>query len=87
MELLQLLKDISNTERISEIEKREDGYEIRGDFEGNVTASWVRLDISGAGVVKYKSKEYYTKMIGFTSLPKGTLVELSFANGMYISKY
>jgi hypothetical protein len=87
MDLVNELKEISATDRIIDLERRQDGFEIKGDFEGNVTASWVKLDPSGAGIVVYKSKQYYTKTIGFTSLPKGTLVELSFANGTYISKY
>ena len=87
MDLVNELKEASTADRIADLERRQDGFEIKGDFEGSVTGSWVRLDSSGAGVVNYKSKQYYTKMIGLTSLPKGTLVELSFANGTYISKY
>ena len=87
MDLVNELKEASTADRIADLERRQDGFEIKGDFEGSVTGSWVRLDSSGAGVVNYKSKQYYTKMIGLTSLPKGTLGELSFANGTYISKY
>jgi len=87
MDLVNELREISIADRMLDLERRQDGYEIKGDFEGSVTGAWIRLDPSGAGVVNYKSKEYYTKMIGFTSLPRGTLVELSFANGTYISKY
>ena len=60
---------------------------IEGDFEGSVTGYWVRLDASGAGIVSYNRKEYTTKPIGFTSLPKGVEVELSHATGVYYSKF
>ena len=32
-------------------------------------------------------QEYKTKRIGFTSIPAGTSVELSFGNGVYYSKW
>ena len=57
------------------------------DFKGSVTGYWVRLDESGAGVVSYNNKEYVTKPIGFVSIPSGLEVELSYANGVYYSKY
>ena len=59
----------------------------QGDFEGSVTAYWQTLDKYGAGLVLYKGKLYPTKPIGFLSLSKGTEVELSFANGIYYSKF
>ena len=85
--LIRQLKDMAIADRMVELERRQDGFEIKGDFEGNVTASWVKFDTSGVGIVNYKGKEYRTKTIGFTSLPKDSLVELSFAKGTYISKY
>ena len=87
MDLLDSLLSISTAERLMQIEKREDGTLIQGDFEGNVTGYWVKLDKNGAGIVSYKRKQYVTKPIGFTSLPKGTEVELSHANGVYYSKF
>jgi hypothetical protein len=60
---------------------------IQGDFEGSVTAYWVRLAENGAGVVRYNNKEYVTKPIGFTSIPAGHQVELSHANGIYYSNW
>ena len=73
--------------RTLEIERRAKGVVIEGDFEGNVTGYWVRLDENAAGIVSYNQKEYKTKALGFTSLPAGTEVELSHANGVYYSKF
>ena len=87
MSILNTLIEINDSERFSELEKRESGVTIKGDFEGSVTGHWVRLGQNGEGVVLYNNKEYKTKPIGFTSIPKGIEVELSHANGMYYSKY
>ena len=84
---MQALRDSSAAERMVSLERMEKGYSVEGDFEGNVTGSWVRLDESGAGVVRFNHKEYKTENIGFVSLPKGTMVELSYADGKYFSKY
>lgn len=87
MELLNTLLQRSTAERYLQLERREKGNVIEGDFEGSVTGYWVKLDKNGGGVVSYSKKEYVTKPIGFTSLPTGTEVELSFANGVYYSKF
>jgi len=81
------LIDRSNAERLVDLQRRERGSFIEGDFEGSVTGYWVKLDNNGAGVVAYNKKQYVTKPIGFTSLPAGTEVELSHANGVYYSKF
>jgi len=86
-ELIQALRDISYAERLVAVERRDSGRTVEGDFEGSVTGYWVRLDESGAGVVTFNRKEYMTETIGFVSLPKGTVVELSYADGKYFSKY
>ena len=82
-----MLQEISNAERIADIERRSSAEIIKGDFEGSVTGYWDILNEDGAGVVEYAGKKYYTSTIGFVSLPKGTAVELSFADGVYYSKY
>ena len=87
MDLLSNLKEISTAERLQAVEEREKGWQVKGDFEGSVTGHWIRLDDSGAGIVKFNNKEYVTETIGFVSVPKGTTVELSFADGTYYSKY
>ena len=87
MELIQELKDVSLAERLNAVEARERGWTVKGDFEGSVTGYWVRLAESGAGIVKFNNKEYVTQTIGFVSVPAGTAVELSFADGTYFSKY
>ena len=87
MDLLQSLLDISLTDRIVQVEKLEKKEAISGDFEGSVRGTWVKLGEDGTGVVAYNDKQYKTKPIGLTSLPAGTEVELSFAKGVYYSKY
>ena len=87
MNLINMLTEISDAERVVDVERREKGYIIEGDFEGSVTGYWVRLDESGAGIVTYNNKEYTTETVGFVSVPAGTVVELSFADGVYFSKY
>ena len=87
MALIDDLKEISMAERIADVERRDKGYLVEGDFEGSVTGYWVKLDESGAGIVTFNNKQYVTETIGFVSVPKGTAVELSFADGTYFSKY
>ena len=82
MNLLELV----NRNRLDRIEAGGvDG--VRGDFSGSVTGSWVRLEEDGTGVVRYNSKLYKTKRLGFTSIPSGTTVQLSFAGGIYYSQW
>ena len=85
--LADQLKAISTNNRISSLQARVEGEVIKGDFAGSVTGFWEKLGDSGEGIVKYKSKSYVTKPIGFTSIPSGTEVELSYANGIYYSKF
>lgn len=89
MNLLNRTLEIQRANRLLDLEKRmkKDG-DISGDFAGSVHARWVRLDAeTGAGVVNYKDREYQTIVIGATSLPKGALVELTYANGYYYSDW
>lgn len=85
--LADQLKDIGINNRISSLQSRAGGEVIKGDFTGSVTGVWERLGNSGEGIVKYRSKSYVTSPIGFTSIPAGTEVELSYANGIYYSKF
>jgi len=77
----------NTTNRLVELERREMGVQVTGDFEGNVTGYWIRLDPSGAGIVEYNGKKYTVKTVGFTSASKGTEVELSYAQGIYYAKF
>ena len=85
--MIENLKSLSLSNRVLDLERRESDITIGGDFEGSVTGYWVRLGLMGEGVVSYNNKEYKTKTIGFVSIPAGTEVELSFANGVYYSKF
>lgn len=87
MTLLQNLRDVSAAMRLVHLEMLASDEVIEGDFKGSVTGKWVQLAPNGSGVVEYNSKLYYTKPIGFTSIPAGTAVELTFANGVYYSKW
>ena len=87
MSLLNLAIESSLVNRLVDLERRASVVTIKGDFEGSVTGFWVRLGTNGEGIVKYNSKDYVTQPIGFVSAPVGTEVELSFANGVYYSKF
>lgn len=87
MALLDSLKKISLAHRLTELEFRASDVTIAGDFSGSVTGFWIKLGDRGEGLVKYNNKIYVTKPIGFTSIPKSTEVELSYANGIYYSKF
>ncbi len=85
--IFQELQRRSTANRIVSLQQRASDVTIQGDFSGSVTGAWIKLGDSGEGLVKYKSKTYATQPIGFTSIPKGTEVELSYANGIYYSKF
>lgn len=85
--MINQLIEISNANRFLDLERRASDVTITGDFSGSVTGKWVRLGLRGEGIVSYNNKEYTTKPIGFTSVPSGKEVELSFANGIYYSKF
>ena len=84
---IETLKAISVANRLAFLEDKAKDIVIKGDFEGSVTGYWSRLGDSGEGVVSYNKKEYIAKPIGFVSLPAGTEVELSYANGIYYAKF
>jgi hypothetical protein len=85
--MINELINLSDTNRILDLERLSTGAAIKGDFDGSVTGSWVKLGERGEGIVSYNDKQYTTKPLGFVSIPAGTEVELSFANGVYYSKY
>ena len=87
MDLLKRTLQSNLAARVIELERREEGAAPRGDFEGSVTGYWKKLGERGVGLVEYKGKVYKTRPIGFMSLPKGTEVELTYANGVYYSKF
>lgn len=87
MELLNNLIALADAERITDLERLSSNELIEGDFKGSVTGKWVRLDQSGAGVAEYNSKQYYTKPLGFASIPAGTAVEMTYAEGVYYTKW
>lgn len=87
MSLLDDLKQYSDVFRVADLERLASSELIEGDFSGSVTGKWVKLDQTGAGIVEYNSKQYTTKPIGFTSVPAGTAVEMTYANGVYYSKW
>ena len=87
MALLDEILNMSSANRLIDLERLDSKQIIEGDFEGSVTGRWVKLDATGAGIVEHDSKQYVTKPIGFTSLPAGTAVEMSFAKGVYYSKW
>lgn len=87
MSILNKLIETSSAMRVTKLEFLQDNVVVKGDFEGSVTGYWKELAPNGTGVVIFNKKEYATKPVGFTSLPAGTEVELSHANGTYYSKF
>jgi len=85
--MIEDLKQISQANRLIDLESRESDVTVKGDFVGNVTGVWVTIGTMGEGIVNYNGKQYKTKTLGLASLPPGTEVELSFANGIYYSKF
>jgi len=85
--ILDRLLNVSTANRLVDLEFRASDTTIQGDFVGSVTGKWVKLGSRGEGVVSYNNKLYPTKPIGFVSIPAGTEVELSYANGIYYSKF
>lgn len=85
--LLNTLRSISRAERVTALEYRSRGSLRKPDFEGVVYGSWAGLNPLSAGLVSYKGKTYKTKMLGFTSLPKGARVQLSYVDGIYYSSW
>lgn len=85
--IIASLQNRNTANRLATLRDRAEDVIIQGDFSGSVNGTWVKLGDSGEGLVKYKSKTYATQPIGFTSIPKGTEVELSYANGIYYSKF
>ncbi len=86
-DLLKRTQEENLKSRIIELERRLEGAKPSGDFTGSVTGYWKQLSPLGVGLVEHKGKVYKTRPIGFMSLPKGTEVELTFANGVYYSKF
>ena len=87
MPILDTLLEIHAANRVADVEKRESGQSIKGDFEGSVTGKWVKLGSDGEGIVSYNNKQYVTKPMGFTSIAAGSPVILSHANGVYFSQW
>ena len=85
--MLNELIEKSNLNRFADLERLESAGQLSGDFTGSVAGTWSRLDESGAAVVKHNDKEYYARRIGFTSIPAGQAVELSFGNGVYYANW
>lgn len=87
MDLLSDIMQVSRGNRVLNLENERQGGYISGDFEGSVTATWIKIGDFGEGIVSYRNKQYVTKSIGFVSLPRGTRVKLSHSNGIYYSSF
>lgn len=87
MAILETVLNNAQADRLFELDRRESGETIKGDFVGSVTGTWRGLGESASGLVSYSDKVYKTVRLGKTSIPAGTSVELSFANGTYYSNW
>ena len=86
-DLVDTLVEASTEERISVLTERAKNEPVSGDFDGTVIGTWVRLGKDGTGVVRYKDRNYVTRPLGFTVISVGAKVELTFADGVYTSKW
>ena len=87
MALVDVVRDVHAANRLAAVEDRSKKIVIKGDFEGTVTGSWVEIAQNGAGIVSYNNKKYVTKPLGFTSIPAGHAVQLTYAKGIYYSEW
>lgn len=87
MALIDDLFETSKALQLVDLERIQNKEFIKGDFVGSVKGTWKKLAQNGAGIVTYNGKDYTTVRIGFTALAPGTPVELSFAKGVYYSKW
>ena len=87
MNLIDVANERAAVERVATIEARLAGTRVNADFEGSVAASWVKIDSNGLGVVEYKGKKYKCIRHGGTSLPAGSLVQLTYSNGVYFADW
>jgi hypothetical protein len=87
MALVDVVRDVHAANRLAAVEDRSKKIIIKGDFEGTVTGSWVEIAQNGAGIVSYNNKQYVTKPLGFTSIPAGHAVQLTYAKGIYYSEW
>ena len=83
--LIDELMQTSQIERVALLEER-DQFGI-GDFKGSVVGEWQGYDYDGAGLVKYQRKVYRSAVEGAKSIPKGYKVQLTYANGVYVSSW
>lgn len=83
--LIDELMRTSEIERVALLEDR-DQFSI-GDFTGSVVGEWRGYDKDGAGLVKYLRKTYRSVVEGSKSIPKGTKVQLTYANGTYVASW
>ena len=83
--LIDDLMQTSQIERVALLEER-DQFGI-GEFSGSVVGEWVGYDNDGAGLVKYQRKTYRSAVEGAKSIPKGYKVQLTYANGVYVSSW
>ena len=83
--LIDDLMQTSQVERVALLEER-DQFGI-GEFSGSVVGEWVGYDNDGAGLVKYQKKIYRSVVEGGKSIPRGYKVQLTYANGVYVSSW
>lgn len=81
-----LATQVDNRYKILEDRARQ-GPSNPGDFTGAVQGKFVKWDSDGSVIIEYNNKEYKTKALGFTAIPKGSTVEMTYVTGIYYSKW
>jgi hypothetical protein len=82
-----LATQIENRYKVLE-DRKVQGTANTGDFKGaSVQGKFLKWNYDGSVIVEYNNKNYKTKPLGFTAIPKGTTVELTYVSGIYYSKW
>lgn len=81
-----LATQIENRYQVMETQKRQ-GTVNAGDFDGAVQGKFLKWNTDGAVIVEFNNKQYKTKPLGFTAIPRGSTVELTYVSGIYCSKW
>ena len=87
MALTDKIAKIARAQRLIAQQAEVEGTIYSADFEGIVTGTWVGISDTGGGLVSYKGKTYTTVRLGFTSLFRGSRVQLSYVQGTYYSTW
>ena len=87
-QLLQMVRDEQGTNRILQLEERARNRKgIPGDWEGVKVGSFQKVNDDGTITVRVEGKDYISIKRAWTSIPKGTIVNVTASGGKYYSSW